>query len=178
MKTVRVKDKDFSLYMSEATIVERVKEVASKIDADYRDSKPLFLVVLNGSFVFAADLLRNIDFPCEISFIKMSSYQGTSSTGKVKQLLGLNESIEGRTVIIVEDIIDTGYTMQELVNLLNEKNPEQVVITALFVKPNNIKVPLNIDYKCFEIENDFIVGYGLDYDGYGRNLSDIYKVVE
>lgn len=178
MEIVQVLDKKFSLYISKEQIREKVKEVAAEIEKDLKDKNPLFLVILNGSFVFGADLLREMNFPCEITFIRMSSYEGTSTTGEVKQVIGLRESIEGRTVVVVEDIIDTGYTMKEMLRILNEKNPESIYVTSLFVKPDNIKVDLKIDYRCFDIDNDFIVGYGLDYDHYGRNLPDIYKVVE
>ena len=178
MKTVQVKDRQFSLYISEKDLKEQVREVAKQINADLNGKNPLLLVILNGAFVFAADLLRDVTIPCEVSFIRLASYEGTSSTGEVKQLIGLNEDIEGRTVVIVEDIIDSGLTMQELLRLLSEKNPKEVRIASLFVKPNNLKVDLNIHYRCFDIENDFIVGYGLDYDQQGRNLPDIYKVIE
>ena len=178
MKTIQVKDKQFGLYISEETIKQRVKEVAEQINADLKDKHPLFLVILNGSFVFAADLLRDISFPCEITFVRMSSYQGTCTTGQVKQLIGLNENIEGRTVVVVEDIIESGYTMQEMLRILDEKHPEKVYITSLFVKPGCLKVPIHIDYRCFDIEDDFIVGYGLDYNQEGRNLPSIYQVIE
>ena len=178
MKTIQVKDKQFGLYISEETIKQRVKEVAEQINADLKDKHPLFLVILNGSFVFAADLLRDISFPCEITFVRMSSYQGTCTTGQVKQLIGLNEDIEGRTVVVVEDIIESGYTMQETLRILDEKHPEKVYITSLFVKPGCLKVPIHIDYRCFDIEDDFIVGYGLDYNQEGRNLPSIYQVIE
>lgn len=178
MEIVQVLDKKFSIYISKEQIREKVKEVAAEIEKDLKDKNPLFLVILNGSFVFGADLLREMNFPCEITFIRMSSYEGTSTTGEVKQVIGLRDSIEGRTVVVVEDIIDTGYTMKEMLRILNEKNPESIYVTSLFVKPDNIKVDLKIDYRCFDIDNDFIVGYGLDYDHYGRNLPDIYKVVE
>ena len=140
--------------------------------------KPLFLVVLNGAFMFAADLLREIDIPCEVSFVRVSSYEGTTTTGKVKQLIGLNENIEGRTLVIVEDIIDSGITMREMLRMLKEKNPADVRVASLFVKPGNLQVELDIHYRCFDIANDFIVGYGLDYDQEGRNLPDIYKILE
>ena len=178
MKTVQVKDKKFSLYIPESRIKEQVSKIANLINNDLAGKHPLFLVVLNGSFVFAADLLRDVTIPCEVSFIRLASYEGTSSTGEVKQLIGLNEDIEGRTVVIVEDIIDSGLTMQELLLILAKKNPKEIRIASLFVKPNNLKVDLNIHYRCFDIENDFIVGYGLDYDQQGRNLPDIYKVIE
>lgn len=173
-----MKDKKFALYISEETILARVKEVAAQMDADLRKKNPLFLVILNGSFIFAADLLRNINFPCEITFVRISSYEGTSSTGRVKQLIGLNENIEGRTLVIVEDIIESGCTMKEVLRILDEKKPKDVYITSLFVKPGCLKVELNIDYRCFDIENDFIVGYGLDYNQEGRNLPHIYQVIE
>ena len=134
--------------------------------------------MLNGSFVFAADLMREITVPCEISFVKMSSYQGTSSTGKVKQLLGLNEDIKGRTVIIVEDIVESGLTLKTLLEILKEKEPADVQICTLLFKPDCLQVPLDIKYVAMEIPNDFILGYGLDYDQQGRNLRDIYTVVE
>ena len=175
---VQVKDKKFALYISEETIKARVKEVAAQIDQDLRKKNPLFLVILNGSFVFAADLLRDINFPCEITFIKMASYEGTSTTGEVKQLIGLNENVTGRTVVIVEDIIESGTTMKALLRMLGEKQPKEVFITSLFVKPGCLKVDLKIDYRCFDIEDDFIVGYGLDYDHEGRNLPHIYQVIE
>ena len=178
MKTVQVKDRQFSLYISENKIKEQVKKIAGQINTDLSGKNPLLLVILNGAFVFAADLLRDVTIPCEVSFIRLASYEGTSSTGEVKQLIGLNEDIEGRTVVIVEDIIDSGLTMQELLLMLTKKNPKEIHIASLFVKPNNLKVDLNIHYRCFDIENDFIVGYGLDYDQQGRNLPDIYKVIE
>ena len=175
---VQVRDKKFALYISEEKIKARVAEVAAQMDEDLRKKNPLFLVILNGSFIFAADLLRDIQFPCEITFVRMSSYEGTSTTGEVKQLLGLRENVEGRTVVIVEDIIESGTTMKEMLRILAEKNPKEVYITSLFVKPGCLKVDLNINYRCFDIENDFIVGYGLDYDHEGRNLPHIYQVIE
>ena len=174
---VQVKDKKFALYIHEDKIKARVKEVATQIDEDLRKKNPLFLVLLNGSFVFAADLLRDINFPCEISFVKMSSYEGDHSTGVVK-LIGLNENVTGRTIVIVEDIIESGTTMKELLRMLGEKKPKEVYISSLFVKPGCLKVDLKIDYRCFDIEDDFIVGYGLDYNHEGRNLPHIYQVIE
>lgn len=178
MNTVQVKDKQFSLYITEEEILERIHALATRMNVDLVGKHPLFLVILNGSFIFAADLLRSITIPCEVSFVRMSSYEGTQSTGEVKQLLGLTQNIEGRTVVIVEDIIDSGLTMQELLRILGAKHPAEIHIASLFVKPGNLKVDLDIPYRCFDIANEFIVGYGLDYDHEGRNLRHIYQVVE
>lgn len=178
MKVIQVKDKNFSLYISGSEIKDRVKNIAAKMNEELADKNPLFLVVLNGAFMFAADLLREIEIPCEVSFVRVSSYEGTSSTGNVKQLIGLDENIEGRTLVIVEDIIDSGITMRETLRMLREKNPADVRVASLFVKPDNLQVELDIHYRCFDIDNDFIVGYGLDYDHAGRNLPDIYKISE
>ena len=177
MKKIHVRDREFTVSIPEAAIMQRVTQVAEQINNDLKDENPLFLAVLNGSFMFAADLLRGISIPCEISFVRMASYEGTSSTGKVKDLLGLNEDISGRSIVVVEDIIDSGLTMKHLLQTLQQKGPKQVKVASLLVKPGNLKVDLDIPYCCFEIPNEFIVGYGLDYDGYGRNLRDIYTVV-
>lgn len=177
-KQVKVRDRVFEVSLSEEKIKERVAQIAAEISKDLEGERPLFLAVLNGSFVFAADLMREVSIPCEITFVRMSSYVGTSSTGQVKELIGLKESIEGHTVVIVEDIIDSGLTMKDLLATLKAKNPKEVRIASLLVKPGNLKVDLDIPYCCFNIPNDFIVGYGLDYDGEGRNLKDIYTVVE
>lgn len=178
MDKIKVRDREFAVSIPEEKIKARVAEIAAQISHDLEGKRPLFLAVLNGSFVFAADLLRGIDTPCEISFVRMASYEGTSSTGDVKQLIGLKEDIKDRTVVIVEDIIDSGLTMVHLLDLLKEKQPAEIKIAALLVKPGNLKVNLDIPYCCFEIPNDFIVGYGLDYDGEGRNLPSIYTVTE
>lgn len=178
MENIKVRDREFAVSIPEEKIKARVAEVAAQISHDLEGKRPLFLAVLNGSFVFAADLLRGIETPCEISFVRMASYKGTSSTGAVKQLIGLKEDIKDRTVVIVEDIIDSGLTMVHLLELLKEKQPADIKIAALLVKPGNLKVELDIPYCCFEIPNDFIVGYGLDYDGEGRNLPSIYTVTE
>ena len=178
MKNVQVSDKSFSLYISEEEILKEVKRVATTINSDLEGKCPIFLVILNGSFIFAADLLREISIPCEIKFMRVASYEGTSSTGNVKEILGLSESIEGRTVVVVEDIIDSGTTMKELIKMLGEKNPADIRVASLLVKPKNMKVELDIDYRCFDIENDFIVGYGLDYNQEGRNLRAIYKIID
>ena len=178
MSIIKIKDKTFKTSIPEAQILERVKAVADRINIDMADKNPLLLAMLNGSFVFAADLMRMINIPCEISFVKMASYEGTSSTGKVKQLLGLNEDLKGRTVIIVEDIVESGLTMKSLLDTLHEQEPAEIHICTLLLKPECLKVPLDIKYVAIEIPNDFILGYGLDYDQQGRNLRDIYTVVE
>ena len=171
MSIVKVKDKTFRTFIPEAEIQQRVKAVADKLNEDLKDKNPLFLAVLNGSFVFAADLMRMITIPCEISFVKLASYQGTVSSGKIKEVIGINEDLKGRTVVIVEDIIDTGFTMKRMLEQLGTRDPESLHICTLLV-------PLNIEYAAMEIPNDFIVGYGLDYDQQGRNLRDIYTIVE
>ena len=164
--------------LPEAEIQQRVKAVAEKINRDLDGKNPLLLAVLNGSFIFAADLIRHITIPCEISFVKLASYQGTTSTGEIKEVIGLNEDLAGRTVVIVEDIIDTGLTMKRMIESLGTRNPASIHICSLLVKPDKLQVPLNIEYVAMEIPNDFIVGYGLDYDQQGRQLRDIYTVID
>lgn len=178
MSIVKVKDKTFRTFIPEAEILQRVQAVADKLNEDMKDKNPLFLAVLNGSFVFAADLMRMITIPCEISFVKLASYQGTVSSGKVKEVIGINEDLKGRTVVIVEDIVDTGFTMKRMMEQLGTREPESLHICTLLVKPGKLQVPLNIEYAAMEIPNDFIVGYGLDYDQQGRNLRDIYTLAE
>lgn len=177
MSIVKIKDKTFKTFIPEADIDQRVKAVAEKINRDMDGKNPLMLAVLNGSFVFAADLMRYITIPCEISFVKLASYQGTTSTGEIKEVIGLNEDLAGRTVVIVEDIVDTGATMKRMIETLGTRNPESIHICTLLLKPDKLQFPLNIEYAAMEIPNDFIVGYGLDYDQQGRNLRDIYTLV-
>lgn len=176
MATIDIKDKTFETLIPEEEILRRVKVVADKISNDLKGKNPLLLGVLNGSFIFAADLMRMLTIESEISFVKMSSYEGTESTGNVKKLVGLNENIEGRTVVIVEDIVDSGLTMERMLEYLKDFKPAEIRICTLLLKPENLKRKLDIDYVAMEIPNDFIVGYGLDYDGQGRNLRDIYVV--
>ncbi|MFC2372547.1 hypoxanthine phosphoribosyltransferase, partial [Segatella oris] len=178
MSIVKIKDLTFKTFIPESEIQQRVKAVAEKINKDLDGKNPLLLAVLNGSFVFAADLIRNITIPCEISFVKLASYQGTTSTGKIKEVIGLNEDLTGRTVVIVEDIVDTGFTMKRMIETLGTRHPESIHICSLLVKPDKLQVPLNIEYAAIEIPNDFIVGYGLDYDQQGRQLRDIYTIVD
>ena len=178
MSIVKIKDKTFRTFIPEDQIAERVKAVAERINKDLADKNPLFLAVLNGSFIFAADLMRYITIPCEISFVKLASYQGTTSTGVIKEVIGLNEDLSGRTVVILEDIVDTGFTIKRMIETLGTRGPESVHVCTLLLKPGKLQVPLNIEYAAMEIPNDFIVGYGLDYDQQGRNLRDIYTLVE
>ena len=174
MKSIKIKDKEFVPMISEAEIKERVKAVAQQISKDMEGKNPLFLAVLNGSFVFAADLMREITIPCEISFVKLASYQGTTSTGKVKEVIGINEDLSGRTIIIVEDIVESGLTMKRMIESIGTRNPESVNICTLLLKPDRLKTDLDIKYVAFSIPNDFILGYGLDYDQQARGLKDIY----
>ena len=178
METIQVKDRVFAPFLREQEILKEIKRVASDINRDYDGKEPLFLCILNGSFMFAADLLKNVSVPCNVSFVKLASYSGTDTTGKVKGIMGLNESIEGRHVIIVEDIVDTGYTMLDILDSLSGKNPASLAVCALLCKPDKLKVDINLKYLAMNIPNGFIVGYGLDYDGFGRNLRDIYKIVK
>ena len=178
MSRVTIKDKTFETSIPEAEILERVKLVADRINKDFKGKTPLFLAVLNGSFMYASDLMKHITIPCEISFVKLASYQGVTSTGTIKEIIGLNEDIRGREVIIVEDIVDTGATMKRMLETLGTREPSGLHITTLLLKPGKLTVPLNIEYAAMEIPNDFIVGYGLDYDQQGRNLRDIYTLVQ
>ena len=178
MSIVKIKDKTFRISIPREEILKHVDAVAEKINRDMAGKNPLFLAVLNGAFVFAADLMRRITIPCEISFVKLASYQGVMSTGKVREVIGINESLAGRTVIIVEDIVDTGLTMKQMMDSLATRNPESIHICSLLLKPDKLQVPLDVEYVALRIPNDFIVGYGLDYDQQGRNLPDIYTVVE
>lgn len=180
MKQVKLKDKEFQLSYPAEEIQDDIDVVASRINWDFHNSDevPLFLCVLNGSFMFAADLMKRITFPCEISFIRLASYQGTTSTGSVTELIGLNEDISDRSVIVIEDIVDTGVTLSKLYAELEKRNPKQVKVATLLYKPDAYKGTINIDYVGKSIPNDFIVGYGLDYDGIGRNFPDIYTLIQ
>jgi hypoxanthine phosphoribosyltransferase len=177
-KSVQLHDKKFAPHISATEIDKAVTSIASAINTDLADKNPLFVCVLNGVFLFAADLLRKIETPCEVSFIKVSSYEGTSSTGEVKTQIGLKEDIKGRTIVLVEDIIDSGNTIAKLLPLLEAEKPAAIKIATLLFKPSAFKKDFKIDYIGMEIPNDFVVGYGLDYNGLGRNLPEIYKIVE
>lgn len=177
MKELQVKDKRFAVSIPEAELQKEIRRVAAEITKDMQGKEPLFMPVLNGSFIFAADLLRQIPIPCEVSFIKLASYQGTQSTGEIREVIGLTQDITGRHVIIVEDIIDSGLTMAHMIDTLQRQNPASISVCSMLVKPDALKVKVPIAYCCMEIPNDFIVGFGLDYDGFGRNTRDIYTLI-
>lgn len=173
---IKVKDKEFTLYISSEQIAEKVAAIGEQINQDYADKNPLFVAVLNGSFMFASDLLKYVTIPCEITFIKLNSYHKTHSTGKVRELIGLDENIFGRNLIIIEDIVDTGLTMKHMLDELKELGPKSIEVASLLHKPDATVEELSLRYTGFEIPNKFVVGYGLDYDGQGRNLNDVYSL--
>jgi hypoxanthine phosphoribosyltransferase len=177
MNTIQIKDKKFSLTIPETEILAAVRKVADAINHDIADKNPLFICVLNGAFMFASDLMKNVNIPCEITFIKLSSYDGLYTTGAVKEIIGLNESVVGRNVVVVEDIVDTGITMERILSSLRAKGANEIRVATFLQKPDALQRDIQIDYIAMKIPNDFIVGYGLDYDGYGRNLKDIYTLV-
>ncbi len=179
MKKIKLKDKEFGVSLDSEEIQKIIKQLAQKINNDFKDKEtPLFISILNGSFMFTADLLKHIDFNCEITFLKLSSYLGTSTTGNVKELIGINEKIQGRHVIVLEDIVDTGITLEQIVHDLKRLKPADIRISTFLFKPDAYKKDIKIDYIGKEIPNDFIIGYGLDYDGLGRNLADIYTLIQ
>ncbi len=177
MDTVKIHDKEFKISISAAVIQSRIAELGKQLSDDMNGKRPVFVAVLNGAFLFAADLLKHVTCECEITFVRVSSYAGTQSTGQVRNLIGLNEKIEGRTVIVVEDIVDTGDTAMYLINELKKENPAEIRIASLLLKPKALKHDIKVDYTGFEVPNDFLVGFGLDYDGLGRNLNDIYTLI-
>jgi hypoxanthine phosphoribosyltransferase len=171
---ITIADKKFKPYIPEDKIHAAVKKIASAMNSELRNEKPLFLVVLNGSFMFAADLLKEITIPCEISFIKVASYAGVSSSGDVSELIGLTEDLSGRCVVIVEDIVDSGLTLRKLYNVLGSRKPKCVKVATALFKPASYKMEFTIDYIGFSIPDDFVIGYGMDYNGLGRNLKEIH----
>lgn len=173
-QVITIKDKQFKPYINEQKIAAAVKELAMAINRDLKNEFPLFLAVLNGSFMFAADLLKEITIPCEISFVKLASYSGMSSSGTVTELIGLTENISNRTVVIIEDIVDSGLTLEKLMVVLKSRRVKQVKVATILFKPEAYKNSYELDYVGFKIANEFVVGYGLDYDGLGRNLKEIH----
>ncbi len=178
MEKIKVQDKEFAIYIHQDKIEASIRKVAADINRDMKDKKPLFLVVLNGAFMFAAELLKHITIECEISFVKLSSYSGTSSTSVVRELIGLDHSLSGRNIILVEDIVDSGLTMLFTVDKLKKLEANEVKIATMLFKPNAFQYDFPIDYVAIEIPNDFIIGYGLDYNEYARNLPHIYKIID
>ncbi|WP_082113249.1 adenylate kinase [Kordia jejudonensis] len=173
---IKLHDKYFKKFITEAEIQEAVARMASEVANDLKDEEPIFIGILNGVFMFFSDFMKAYPFPCEMSFMKLSSYHGTTSTGEIKELIGLSQNIEGRTVVVLEDIIDTGNTLEELHNIFKAKKVKQFKIGTLFFKPEAYTKQYNIDYIGIEISNKFIVGYGLDYDELGRNLPEVYQL--
>ncbi len=178
MKQINIHDKTFRLFIPHDEIHATVVKMAEEMTRELSGKKPLFICILNGSFMFAAELYKNLDIiETEISFVKLASYDGDSTTGEIKQLIGLNEKIEGRTVVVLEDIVDSGLTIDNILEQLQYMKPKEVKVATLLLKPDALKKNVQLDYVGMEIPNDFIVGYGLDYNGYGRNLVDIYSVI-
>ena len=177
MPVIKVHDKEFGIYLSEEKIQERIKEMAAEINNDFAGKRPLFIGILNGSFMFASDLFKNLTIEAELCFIKLASYKGLKSSGKVVTSIGLEEDIYDKDIIIVEDIVDTGKTLHKFLPKLEHQQPKSLKIATLLHKPDATKYALQLDYVGFVIPNRFVVGYGLDYDGLGRNLKEIYQLV-
>lgn len=173
---MHIKDKTFELFITEETIQAEITRLANNINRDFQNQNPLFIGVLNGAFMFAADLLKNITVPSELTFVKVKSYDGTRSTGKINTLLGLENTVRGRHIIILEDIVDTGFTIQHLKEVLQSENPASIDIATLLFKPKALRIPIDLKYVGIRIPNQFVVGFGLDYDGQGRNLRNIYRL--
>lgn len=176
MKKVKVIDKWFEVSISSTEIQKAITNMALKINNDFKGKEIVFICILNGAFMFASDLLKEIILDCTITFLKLSSYEGTSSSGKIKKLIGINEDLKGKTVIVLEDIVDTGTTIENIVSQLKEHNAKEIKVATLLFKPNAYKGNIKIDYAGLEMPNDFIIGFGLDYNGHGRNLKEIYTL--
>lgn len=177
MELIRVHDKHFKPYISADKISEEVKRIAGEINKDYAGRKPLFIAILNGSFMFAADLFKEINIETEICFIKLASYKGIKSSGQVITAIGLDVDLVGREIIVIEDIVDTGNTLSKFLPQINHHHPASLKIAALLHKPEAMVHPIKIDYLGFSVPNKFLLGYGLDYDGLGRNIKEIYQLV-
>jgi hypoxanthine phosphoribosyltransferase len=175
---ISVLDKEFGIFIESGKIQKAIEKLALRMNEDLKGKDVIFLGILNGSFMFAADLYKRIDVPSQISFLKLASYQGTSSSGNVKRLIGINEDLYGKTVVVLEDIVDTGITIENIIKQLRGYEPAEIKLATLLFKPAAMQSSVELDYIGLEIPNDFIIGYGLDYDGFGRNLADIYKIVE
>ncbi len=174
---MKIKELEFKEFISAAEVDKKVKALAAQLNSDYKDKTPLFLPILNGSFIFASDLIKEISVSCKVSFVKISSYSGTQSTGQLKTLIGLEESLFNQDILIVEDIVDTGLTLQKIVEELRKLGTKSVEVVSLLRKKSAREKNIDVKYVGFEIEEEFVLGYGLDYDGFGRNSKEIYKVV-
>ncbi|MEA3443283.1 MAG: hypoxanthine phosphoribosyltransferase [Bacteroidota bacterium] len=178
MQRVKILDKEFEVSIKSTDIQEKILIMANRINSDLKGQDVIFMGILNGAFMFASDLFKKITLDCQITFLKVASYQGTMSSGNVKRLIGINEDIKGKTVVILEDIVDTGHTLDNIIRQLIGYEPASIKIATFLFKPEAFQKDIPIDYVGMEIPNNFIVGYGLDYNGFGRNLEDIYTVVE
>ncbi|HBF87160.1 MAG TPA: hypoxanthine phosphoribosyltransferase [Bacteroidales bacterium] len=178
MKKVKILDKEFEVSIPSDEIQDAIQKIADRMNVDFAGKEIIFLGILNGAFMFASDLFKKINVDCRITFLKLASYEGTRSTGTLKRLIGLNEDVSGATVVILEDIVDTGHTIVDIVKQLKGYEPKEIKVATMFLKPDVYDKDVKIDYIGMEIPNDFIVGYGLDYDGYGRNLADIYTLIK
>ena len=178
MKEIRIRDKTFREFITEETLQSRIEELAIQINSDMAGKDVVFLGILNGAFLFAADLFRRIEMEARISFVKLASYEGTSSSGTIKELIGWNEDIKNKSIVVIEDIVDTGNTLERVVGELIIRKASEIRIAAMLYKPAAYKKNIPLDYVGFEIPNDFVVGYGLDYDGYGRNLPSVYALIK
>jgi hypoxanthine phosphoribosyltransferase len=177
MQEITLHDKTFTKFISEEVVLEKIEQLSHQLNDAFRDKNPLFLAVLNGSFMFASDVMKQLNFPCEIQFVKVSSYQGTASTEDITETIGVDDKlIDGRVVIVLEDIVDTGHTIEYLYRYLTRKNAKEIHVATLLFKPDAYKKEISIDFKAIDIPNDFVVGYGLDYNQLGRNLKHIYKL--
>lgn len=177
-KKVDVLDKKFEIFINSEKIHQVVSKMALQMNADLKGKDVIFLGILNGSFMFASDLYKLIEVPSQISFLKLASYQGTSSSGNVKRLIGINEDLIDKTVVVLEDIVDTGITIENIIKQLKGYEPSEIKLATLLLKPDALQTDVSLDYVGLKIPNDFIIGYGLDYNGFGRNLADIYKITE
>jgi len=178
MKEIRILDKTFREFITEDTIQSRIEELALKVNSDLAGKDVVFLGILNGAFLFAADLFRRINIEARISFVKLASYEGTSSSGTIKELIGWNEDIRNKSIVVIEDIVDTGNTLERIVDELVIRKASEIRIATLLYKPEAYKKTIHLDYVGFEIPNNFVVGFGLDYDGYGRNLPSVYTLIK
>jgi hypoxanthine phosphoribosyltransferase len=175
---VKVQDKHFEPFIPEDKIQQEVTRIAEEMNHDLASKDPIFLGILNGAFMFASDLYKQLGFPCQITFLKLASYSGTQSTGTVKQLIGINRDLKDRVVVVLEDIVDTGVTLETIIRQLSGYQPAEIKVATFLHKPDATVKEVKLDYVGMKIPNDFILGYGLDYDGYGRNFKEIYRLVD